>query len=330
MATRPHGSAVSMSAVNGGSTSQYSLGDFRTFHNGHEKSSTSGTISTSSPISMSDAQGVRFKYQGFYSTTRTAYSTTVTWNNVSFGPARSDRMVVCIFKQDMGGTTTYVTSGTIGGYSASCAAMGNKLYTATSGLDTTGFNANDRQWRQCHILYRSLSSGTSGTVTTTTQYSDQYTNACLMWVWAVYGANNIRGFGASGFADIGWASGGSTSNTSSKGYTNAYSHMSSRNPGLILSVFGSERAGDVSGNPQRDWGLTNINAPSTTFQNNHRAISETSGSTSITSFGDEWTSGAGRHYYSQGNTATHHVAYNAQDRSRSNSSVPAWACADFT
>lgn len=329
MATRPHGSAVSMSAVNGGSTSQYSLGDFRTFHNGHEKTQAIGTISTSVAISMADAQGVRYSYQGFYSTTRTPNSTTVTWNNVNFGPARSDRMVVCICKQDMGGTTSYGTSGTIGGYSASCAAMGNKTYTATSGLDTTGFNGNDRQWRQCHIIYRSLSSGTSGTVTTNTQHSDGYNNQCLMWVWAVYGANNIKGFGASGYTSMGWPSLGSASNTSSRGYTNSYTGMDSRPPGVMFGVWGCESAGGATGSPQRDWGLTNITTPNTTFRNNHMNGAEITGSTQTGGLQNEYSHGVGKHYYIYGATDNHNLAYNNRDRSVS-SSTSCFAVADFT
>lgn len=336
MATDPHGSQIELGKQtnwgNQENSNQYDLNSARQKFHGFEKSNSSGLISNSGQISMADLQGIRYRYIGFYAGNRTANSATVTFNNVSFGnDYRKDRHVICVMKGDMGGTTTYATSGTIGGYSASCAAMGNKYYTSTTGLDATGFNGTDRQWRQCHIMYRKVNDAqSSGTVTMTTAHSDQYTNAVKMWVWVVYSKSlDIKGFGASGFTSMGWGSNESTSETSSKGYTNAYSHMASRSAGLVLAVFGSERAGNVSGTPQRDWALTNITTPSTTFQNNHRSISETSGSTSISSFGDEWTGAAGRHYYSQGATQTHHVAYNAQDRSRT-SSTTCWACADFT
>ena len=337
MATDPHGSQIQLGQqtdwVSQENSLQYDLNSARIRFHGFEKSNGSGLISSSGQISLADLQGIRYRYVGFYSGNRTSNSTTVTFNNIDFGnDYRKDRYVVCVMKGDMGGTTTYATSGTIGGYSASCAAMGNKLYTNTTGLDTSAWDGSDRQWRQCHIMYRKLNSSvSSGTVTMTTAHSDQYTNQVQMWVWLVYSKSlNVKGFGASGFRTMGWSSNESTSETSSKGYTNAYSHMSSRAPGLILGVFGSEKGGNVSGTPQRDWGLTNITNPSTTFQNNHRAISETSGATGINSFGNEYSSGGGRHYYSQGATATHHAAYNAQDRDRSNSSVPAFAVADFT
>lgn len=337
MAIDPHGSEIKLGEqtnwVSQQNSLEYSLNDARgKFHN-FEKSNSSGSITNSGQISMADLQGVRFRYIGFYSGNRTANNTVVTFNNVDFGnDTRKDRHVICIMKGDMGGTTAYATAGTIGGLSASCAAMGNKYYTSTTALDDEGFNGTDRQWRQCHIMYRKLNnSASSGTVTMTTSHSDAYTNQVLMWVWVVYSRTlDINGFGASGYKNIGWNTGDSTSETSSKGYTNAYSHMASRSPGLVLGIFASERGGDSIGTPQRDWGITGIKTPSTTFQNNHMAITESpNATTGAGSFGNEYSAAAGRHYYSQSATDTHHAAYNAQDRSRKTSTT-CFAVADFT
>ncbi len=334
MASHPHGQEIRLGEQTDWASQensiQYDLNTARNKFHTHVPSYRQYTLSNANEISLADLAGVRWQYHGFYSTTRTPYSNTVTWNNVNFGAGRKDRYVVCICKQDMGGTTTYATSGTIGGYSADCAAMGNKYYTGTTGLDTTGWNGSDRQWRQCHIMYRRLNtSSTSGTVTTTTLHNDAYTNACYMWVWTVYGPTDIKGFGASGFSTMGWNSGDSTSETSSRGYSNAYNHLYGRPPGLIVSVFGSERGNNTTGTPQRDWGLTNIVSPSTSFLQNHINGTELSGSTQSGGLGDEWTSGYGYHWYLNAPTYQHNMAYNAQDKSRT-SSTTAWCVADFT